>query len=131
MYFNALNDDGLLQTLRSKAVLGQLRDKFEAGSFLLLTSTEPFDPLLEGEGVISEPRKRFPNRFDLGRVASYHMPGWDLVTRWRETAESSRGAMTGYVQVYRKKLSKGEYSEAELLEMIESQCGSGGEDGSR
>ena len=42
-----------------------------------------------------------------------------MVQRIRETPESSKGAMDGYVQVYRKMLEKGEFSDAELLEMLD------------
>ena len=119
LHFNCLNDDDLAGHVGAKETIEQLRE-LEAGTFMVLLSTAPFDRLLGGEGELSAPGKRYPNRFDQGRIASYVLPGWDMVQRWRETPETSRGAMDGFVQLYRKVLEKGEFSDAELLEMLEA-----------
>jgi hypothetical protein len=89
LLFNTINDPKLFAELQSSKVAKDKLRALDANSFVI---------------IVSNPDKKFKP-----------WPGWRLCERWLVEKESMRG----YMQIYKKTAEKGEYTEEEMLLLLE------------
>jgi hypothetical protein len=116
VYFNTVNDRQVFDHLTHKDMKEKFR-QLEQGSFVILSSNECLDPLLEGPGQVQAAERVVHDRNNLGRKASYNLPGFNLLTRQVvKDEDQNQGAF--YVQLYHKALEKGEWADDDMMDLL-------------